>query len=93
MFARKLSSLAVQLCRDESGKVVSAELIVLLLLVAGGLVVGAVAVRNAMVAELGDGASAVGSMNQSFSADGLSVSFDNQNGATVTSTAPRHEGQ
>lgn len=92
MFTQKLVSLWFQLVRDESGKVVSAELVAVLLLVAAGLVVGAVVVRNALVAELGDGASAVGSMNQSYSSDGISVSFDNQ-GATVTTTSPRHEGQ
>lgn len=59
------------LFNDENGFVVSAELILVSTIVVLGLIVGLTEVRQAISEELEDVASAIGSMNQSYSYCGL----------------------
>ena len=59
------------LFNDENGFVVSAELILVSTIVVLGLIVGLVEVRQAISEELEDVASAIGSINQSYSYAGL----------------------
>lgn len=56
---------------DESGAVVSAELIIILTILVCGTVVGFTTLRDALVTELGDVANAIGSLNQSYSFGGV----------------------
>lgn len=60
-----------RLVRDESGFVVSAELVLIATVAVIGLLVGLSAVRDAAVSELSDVAGAVQDANQSFSLDGV----------------------
>lgn len=62
------------LFNDENGFVVSAELILVSTIVVLGLIVGLVEVRQAITEELEDVASAIGSLNQSYSYAGLKTS-------------------
>lgn len=55
-----------RLWRDESGAVVSAELVLLMTVFVIGLTVGAVAVQNAINDDLADVAAAIRSFDQSF---------------------------
>lgn len=59
------------LFNDENGFVVSAELILVATIVVLGLIVGLVEVRQAISEELEDVASAIGSINQSYTYSGL----------------------
>lgn len=59
------------LFNDENGFVISAELILVSTIVVLGLIVGLVEVRQAISDELEDVASAIGSINQSYSYAGL----------------------
>ena len=59
------------LFNDENGFVVSAELILVATIVVLGLIVGLAEVREAVNQELEDVASAIGSINQSYSYSGL----------------------
>jgi hypothetical protein len=56
---------------DESGAVVSAELIIILTILVCGTVVGFTTLRDALVTELGDVANAIGSLNQTYSYGGV----------------------
>ena len=60
-----------QLLRDESGFVVSAELVLVSSIVVTGMIVGLVEVRDSMVYELNDVSLSIGSLNQSYSFGGL----------------------
>lgn len=52
--------------RKQRGFIVSAELIFIVTILVIGLIVGWVAIRNAVVAELHDVSEAIGAVNQSF---------------------------
>ena len=54
----------------KSGFVISAELVLISTIMVLGLLVGMVAVRDAMIGELHDMAEAFGSLNQTYSYDG-----------------------
>lgn len=56
-----------QLWNDESGAIISVELVLVVTILGLGMIVGLHTVRNAVVAELGDVAASVGSVNQSYS--------------------------
>ncbi len=69
------------LMNDEHGFVVSAELILISTIAVLGLMVGLVEVRQAVVEELEDVASAIGSLNQGYCMNGLRTSKSNTNGS------------
>ena len=60
-----------KLWMDESGICYTTEVIVLMTIVCLGLIVGATALRDALTSELADLATAVSSLNQSYSFSGL----------------------
>lgn len=64
------------LLTDESGFIVSAELILVATLLVIGLVVGLSEIQHALNAELNDVADAIGSINQSFYYSGFSARKD-----------------
>jgi Flp pilus assembly pilin Flp len=59
-----------RLYADESGFVISAELILIASIVVLGLIVGMTAIRDAVTTEMADTASSFGQVNQSFSISG-----------------------
>jgi hypothetical protein len=59
------------LLNDESGFLVSAELVLIFTLAFCAVVVGVATVRDALVNELGDTAEAIGALNQSYNVTGL----------------------
>ena len=56
-----------RLMNDETGFIVSAELVLIFTLAFCGVAVGMSVVRDALVQELGDVAEAIGALNQSYS--------------------------
>ena len=74
-----LSQIAVALWRDDRGFVVSAEMILLAVIVVIGMVVGMASYRDALFQELSDTGSAIGEMNQSYS---LAISSNPTKGIT-----------
>jgi hypothetical protein len=70
-----LNNAAKRLWGDESGFIVSTDLILISSILVIGLLVGLVSVRDQIVQELGDVAMAVGNLNQSYSLAGHSVTF------------------
>ena len=69
------------LMNDEHGFVVSAELILISTIAVLGLMVGLVEVRQSVVEELEDVASAIGSLNQGFCMNCLRTGKSNSNGS------------
>lgn len=61
---------------DESGFVVSSDLILISTILVIGLLAGLVTLRDQIVQELGDVAMAVGNLNQSYSVEEHTVEFD-----------------
>jgi hypothetical protein len=57
--------------KGQAGFIVSAELVLIATILVIGMVVGMVAIRDAMTAEMGDVAEAIGSLDQSYSFDGI----------------------
>ena len=55
---------------DETGFIVSAEMILVASIVVLGMIVGMTVVRDTMITELSDTATAIGQMNQSYSFGG-----------------------
>ncbi len=74
-----LSSTAKKLWGDESGFIVSTDLILISSILVIGLLVGLVSVRDQIVQEFGDMAVAVGNLNQSYSFAGHTVTFVDDN--------------
>ena len=60
------------LLRDESGFIVSAELVLIATLLVIGLIVGLSEVQHAVVSELNDVADAIGELNQGYFSSGFS---------------------
>ena len=60
-----------QLWMDESGAIISAELILVITILVLGMVVGLTTVRDQVIQELGDVALAIASINQSYSFSGV----------------------
>ncbi len=74
-----------KLWNDERGFVNSMELILIATIAVIGLIVGLVAFRDSVVQELGDSASAVGELNQSYAIFvGDSTNRDPEDGPVVT---------
>lgn len=65
-----MTNLFTQLLRDENGFIVSAELVLISTIAVLGIVVGLAEISASVNNELEDVASAVGSLNQSFSVSG-----------------------
>ena len=78
-----------QLGRKQGGFIVSAELALITTIVVIGLIVGLVAVRDAMVGELHDLAESVGELNQYYTYAGLT---DAGNGSTTQGSFFRDQG-
>ena len=78
-------SLLKRLWNDETGFVASTELILFTVIVVIGLISGMVMYRDQIVQELGDVASALGNLNQSYSFDAANCTFV-VGGAAFTST-------
>jgi len=57
--------------KKQAGFIVSAELLLIATILVIGLIVGMVAVRDAVVAEYGDVAEAIGALDQSYSFEGI----------------------
>ncbi|MCU0874361.1 MAG: hypothetical protein MUE50_18665 [Pirellulaceae bacterium] len=70
-----LKSTTEKLWGDESGFIVSADLLLISSILVIGLLVGLVSLRDQIVQELGDVAVAVGNLNQSYSFAGQTVAF------------------
>ena len=62
-----------RLLRDDAGFIISAELVLVATLLVIGMIVGLSEVQHAVVQELNDVADAIGSVNQSFSYNGMSA--------------------
>lgn len=60
-----------KLWNDENGAILSAELIIIMTILGIGMIVGLNAIKVAVTTEAADVADAVGSMNQSYSFDGV----------------------
>jgi hypothetical protein len=73
-----------RLWTDESGFVISSELLIIVTITVIGLIVGMVAVRDAVVQELADVAAAIGALDQSYQYSGVS---------NTCSSAGTHGGQ
>jgi len=76
-FSQGLTRLEMMNCftallADESGFIISAELVLVGTLLVIGLVVGMVEIQNSLNAELNDVADAIGSLNQSYTFSGMS---------------------
>jgi hypothetical protein len=59
------------LWNDEAGFVITSELLLIVTIMVIGLIVGMVAVRDAVVTELGDVAAAIGALNQTYRYNGV----------------------
>jgi len=70
-----------KLWSDDAGFVVSADLILISTILVIGVLVGLVTLRDQVVQELGDMATAVGNLNQSYSFAGATITFG---GSTFT---------
>jgi Flp pilus assembly pilin Flp len=77
-----------QLWNDETGFIVSAELILIATLLVIGLIVGMSEVQHAVVEELGDVGEAIGSLNQSYLFTGFQ-SFKHEGGLKAFTVGSR----
>jgi len=73
------------LLTDETGFIVSAEIVLIATLLVIGLVVGLSQVQHAVVEELNDVAHAIGSLNQSFYFSGFSAEKNTNGGYGIKS--------
>ncbi|HPM83035.1 MAG TPA: hypothetical protein PLF81_20165 [Candidatus Anammoximicrobium sp.] len=73
-----------KLWNDEGGFVVSADLILISTILVIGVLVGLVTLRDQVVQEFGDLATAVGNLNQSYSFAGSTVTFTDRKGTSDT---------
>lgn len=100
-----MSDLLFGLCSDEAGFIVSAELVLISTIAVLAMVVGLAEVAGAVNQELGDVATAFGSVNQSFRYQGLTGHGGSNNGTSfqdsvdfcdgannIAFTAPTPEG-
>ncbi|MCY2992007.1 MAG: hypothetical protein NTY19_29625 [Planctomycetota bacterium] len=60
------------LWQDEAGFVITSELLIIVTIAVIGMIVGYVAIRDALVQELGDVAAAIGAIDQTYSYNGVS---------------------
>jgi hypothetical protein len=81
------------LWRGEEGFVVSSELVLIATLLVVGLLVGLVAVRNAVTAELADVARAIGNTDQTYSYSSITGHTASVTGAQFDDNADHCENQ
>ena len=77
-------SLLRRLWNDEAGFVISTELVLVATLLVLAMIVGLQSVRDAVLAELADVASAIGSLNQSYSFAGVTGHASSVAGSVFT---------
>ena len=65
--------MAYTFLQDETGFIVSAELVLIFTMVFCGMAVGTAVVRDSVVQELGDVAEAIGALNQSYQYNSISA--------------------
>ena len=80
----KSFSLFAKLWRDESGFIVSSELILVAVIVVIGSIAGLSTLRTAVVYELADVATALGDIRQSYSFSGVTTSVGTINGSVFS---------
>lgn len=73
-----------KLWNDESGAVLSAELVLLMTILGIGMIVGMKALQSAVVNELGDVAAAIGAVDQTYSVNGVSGCCASTAGSQMT---------
>ncbi|MCL4200857.1 MAG: hypothetical protein KJ000_00080 [Pirellulaceae bacterium] len=71
-----------QLWKDDAGFVITTELLLIVTILVIGLIVGMVAVRDAVVQELGDVAAAIGALDQSYQYNGVTSTCATQGALT-----------
>jgi len=74
------------LWQDEAGFVITSELLIIVTIAVIGMIVGYVAIRDALVQELGDVSAAIGALDQTYFYNGVSNSCSGAitNGARFT---------
>lgn len=72
---------------DESGAVLSSEVVLLSTILVLGMIVGLAAFRDSVVQELGDIAGAIGSLNQSYNFGGITACCASVAGSNFTDLA------
>lgn len=82
-----MKTIVVRLWRDESGFVVSSELIFIMTIVVIGLLTGLVTVRDQVITELADVADAVSEVDQSYSFAAITASVGSVAGSTFADAA------
>ena len=70
--------------KKQAGFIVSAELVLIATILVIGMIVGMAAIRDAVTAEMGDVAEAIGALDQSYVFDGIT---DNASVAAVAGSA------
>jgi hypothetical protein len=63
-----------RLWEDEGGAIISAELVLVMTILVMGMMVGLVALRDAVVTELADTAASIGALQRSWSFNGIALS-------------------
>ncbi|MDY0168229.1 MAG: hypothetical protein RBS80_16895 [Thermoguttaceae bacterium] len=76
-----------RLWKDDAGFVVSTELVLVATILVIGMVVGLATVRNAVVQELADVATAIGSINQSYTYTGVEGRINEDTDEPTSATA------
>ncbi len=82
-----MQSIVDRLWRDESGFVISSELIFIMTIVVIGLLTGLVTVRDQVITELADVADAVSEVDQSYSFAAITASIGSVAGSTFADAA------
>ena len=74
---------------DEGGAIISAELVLVMVILVIGMIVGLVALRDAIIVELADMATALGALNMSYTIAGTDLNYtvSGTDGDDDTSTA------
>lgn len=87
MLMKKLAGIPRQLFQDESGFILSAELVLVVTVLTLGVIAGLVTVRDAVVTELGDVGLAIKTLDQSYSYGGIRAHSAVTAGTTFNDTA------
>jgi hypothetical protein len=82
-----MKKMFLSLWNDEAGFIVSAELILVATLLVIGMIVGLQTVRDAVITELADTATAIGQINQSYSYGGATGHASSVAGSSFTDLA------
>jgi len=93
-FCGSLCAQAKSLWRDQSGAILSTELILVAVVAVVGLVVGLTSIRDSLVSELADVSGTVQELNQSYSYFGVCYETDEDGNITVLfNVEPTDEGE